>query len=201
MVRKYHVKGTNDYLIFGLILLAFGAWCVKDGWFPSPKVLKKHPREIPAVARIGGTLQALRVAPGQEVGSNTVVGVIQGIEVETIHQQRILAERKAEEALALIKSATPADAEAIRKAEQSLEEARTRREDAERRVGMTDVLSMASGKVIRVEAAPDRRVEEGAVVAVVYPTEHANFYAFNRVSAFLCAIGAIVCFFIHMRER
>ena len=66
---------------------------------------------------------------------------------------------------------------------------------------MTEVLSLASGKVIRIEAEQDQRIEEGAVVAVVYPTEHANFYTFNQVSAFLCFIGAIVCFFIHIRER
>ena len=201
MVRKYNVKGTNDYLVFGLALLAFGAWCVKDGWFPSPKVLIKHPQEVSAVARIGGTLQSLRVAVGQEVGSNAVVGVVSGIEVETIRQQRILAERDANEALARTKREAPDSPEAWRAAEQRLEEARNRREEAERRVAMTEVLSLASGKVIRIEAEQDQRIEEGAVVAVVFPTEHANFYTFNQVSAFLCFIGAIVCFFIHIRER
>lgn len=43
MARKYHVEGTKTFLIWALVLLALGLWCVWDGWFPSAKVLEAHP--------------------------------------------------------------------------------------------------------------------------------------------------------------
>ena len=45
MTRRFHVEGTKVFLIWAVVLLVFGLWCVKDGWYPSGDVLAKHPME------------------------------------------------------------------------------------------------------------------------------------------------------------
>lgn len=35
MPRKFDVQGTKAFFHWFLLLLALGAWSVKDGWFPS----------------------------------------------------------------------------------------------------------------------------------------------------------------------
>ena len=45
MARKYEVEGTKNFLIWAILLLLLGLWCVKDGWFPSETVAAKHPPE------------------------------------------------------------------------------------------------------------------------------------------------------------
>jgi hypothetical protein len=47
MARRYHVEGTKTFLILALVLLIWGLWCLCDGWFPSGKVLEKHPLDGP----------------------------------------------------------------------------------------------------------------------------------------------------------
>jgi hypothetical protein len=37
------VEGTRTFFAVSVVLLAVGLWSLKDGWFPSEKVLKKHP--------------------------------------------------------------------------------------------------------------------------------------------------------------
>lgn len=43
MARKYHIEGTRAFLIWAVVLLALGLWCVRDGWFPSEATLATHP--------------------------------------------------------------------------------------------------------------------------------------------------------------
>ncbi len=45
MARNFKIKGTKDFLIWAIILLLLGLWCVKDGWFPSESVLERHPEK------------------------------------------------------------------------------------------------------------------------------------------------------------
>ena len=45
MARRFHVEGTKAFLIWALILLVLGLWCVKDGWYPTVDVLKDHPMD------------------------------------------------------------------------------------------------------------------------------------------------------------
>ncbi len=73
MARRYKVEGTSDFLIAAVVLAGLGVWAIKDGWFPSPKVLEKHPREIVVVAPFDGVLAEVPVVGGQDVTTNSVV--------------------------------------------------------------------------------------------------------------------------------
>ncbi|TAN36313.1 MAG: hypothetical protein EPN23_08695 [Verrucomicrobia bacterium] len=63
MARKFNVPGTSDFLVWAVILLALGAWCVKDGWFPSEATLKKHPREVKMKTDLPGLVKDVFVKP------------------------------------------------------------------------------------------------------------------------------------------
>jgi len=78
--RKYDLKGTNDFLVAAVLLLGLGLWAMKDGWFPSEAVVRRHPRELHAVSPIAGTVQEVRALPGQTVLSNQVVATVQPID-------------------------------------------------------------------------------------------------------------------------
>jgi len=73
MARRYKVEGTNDFLVAAVVLAGLGAWAIKDGWFPSPAVLERHPREVVVAAPTDGVITFLDATGGQSVTTNHVV--------------------------------------------------------------------------------------------------------------------------------
>ncbi|MBN2163611.1 MAG: hypothetical protein JXR25_14825 [Pontiellaceae bacterium] len=71
--REYRVKGTNDFLILAAIFFFLGLWAVKDAWFPSEKVLKKHPLEATVAFAAPGTVSEVYVAADDTVGEKAVL--------------------------------------------------------------------------------------------------------------------------------
>jgi len=65
MVRRYHIQGTNDFLVWAVVLLALGLWCVKDGWFPSSATLEKHPHAVEIKAGQPGMIKDVFVKRGE----------------------------------------------------------------------------------------------------------------------------------------
>ena len=65
MARRFNVQGTNDFLVWAVLLLVLGLWCVKDGWFPSQTVLDKHPHEILIKAEQDSTVAEVFVKNGE----------------------------------------------------------------------------------------------------------------------------------------
>ena len=74
--RNYTVKGTNDFLVLALIFFFLGIWAVKDGWYPSEKVQKKHPRELKVSASEAGVVKEIKVEVGETVIENQSVATI-----------------------------------------------------------------------------------------------------------------------------
>lgn len=67
MARKFNVPGTSDFLVWAVILLALGAWCLKDGWFPSESTLAKHPIVVEMKQERPGLVKDIFVSPGELV--------------------------------------------------------------------------------------------------------------------------------------
>lgn len=65
MARRYHIQGTNDFLVWAVMLLALGLWGVKDGWFPSESVLEKHPHVVEIKAGQPGVIKDVFVKGGE----------------------------------------------------------------------------------------------------------------------------------------
>jgi len=64
MARRYNIQGTNDFLVWAFILFTLGAWCLKDGWFPSEAKLAEHPREVQIKAHLPGMVKDVFVNNG-----------------------------------------------------------------------------------------------------------------------------------------
>ena len=71
--RKYHVKGTNDFIVLAGIFFFLCLWAIKDAWFPSEKVLKKHPLEVIVAAEVAGTVEKVHVKVGEPVAEDMVL--------------------------------------------------------------------------------------------------------------------------------
>ena len=65
MARRFNVQGTNDFLVWAVVLFGLGLWCVKDGWFPSQTVLDKHPHQVLIKATQPGTVKDVFVKHGE----------------------------------------------------------------------------------------------------------------------------------------
>lgn len=75
--RRYDLEGSNDFLIAAVVLFGLGLWAIKDGWFPSERVLERHPRELHVRAPGTGVVAEVRVIAGQTVLSNQPVAIFQ----------------------------------------------------------------------------------------------------------------------------
>jgi multidrug resistance efflux pump len=65
MARRFNVKGTNDFIVWAVVLFALGLWCIKDGWFPSQATLDRHPHEILVKADQTGSVKDVFVKRGE----------------------------------------------------------------------------------------------------------------------------------------
>lgn len=74
--RRYNVKGTNDFLVLAGIFFFLCLWAVKDAWYPSDKVLKKHPRAAAIAFESGGTVDKIHVSEGDQVNEKQVLAVL-----------------------------------------------------------------------------------------------------------------------------
>ena len=202
MARKYKVEGTKDYLIFGILMLAFGVWCVQDGWFPPPRVLKRHPMEVISTVGIDGVIKNIRMEIGQEVGTNTVVATLHRDEMESLRQQRVFAKQDAQEALdRLHRSSDTVSQDQWSSASNRVAVAERAIVEISGLIEKADIRSIAQGQIVKIYATEGASVKSGDKIFGVMPSEHAHFYSFNRVAAVGCLLGALVCFLIHLRVR
>lgn len=80
--RKYNIKGTNDFLVLALIFFFLCLWAIKDAWYPSDKVLKKHPREIVAAFGVSGSVAEVLVSEGDSVGEKMVLAKLRSTQIQ-----------------------------------------------------------------------------------------------------------------------
>ena len=87
--RQYRVKGSNDFLILAAIFFFLGIWAVKDAWFPSDKVLKKHPLQTTAAFSVSGTVGEVNVAEGDSVGEGAPLAKLRTEKAQTRFDQAV----------------------------------------------------------------------------------------------------------------
>src|SRR6056300_1555905 len=67
--RKYNTKGTKDFIVLAGIFFFLCLWAIKDAWYPSPKVLKDHPRRVEVAFPVDGTIKEFNVVVGDSIMS------------------------------------------------------------------------------------------------------------------------------------
>ena len=73
---RFNVKGTKDFLVMAVFCAFLCLWSVRDAWFPTKKVLEKHPQSIVVAMEVSGVIKSLPMQPGEEFGGDVILAVI-----------------------------------------------------------------------------------------------------------------------------
>jgi multidrug resistance efflux pump len=182
MARTYDVKGTQDFLIWAVVLFGLGLWAVRDGWFPTPAKLEKYPQRVPLRFEVAGVVDEVPAQTGQEVKSGEVLARLNDAE----------ARRKVKEAEVEIETTPIDDRDKLVRHRRRLETARLALAQHELRAPTNGVL-----RVVWIKPRDTVTPEDDA--AILDPRHH--FYPFNKSLAFISLIGAAVCLVIHFKVR
>ena len=207
--RKYNVKGTKDFIVLAGIFFFLCLWAVKDAWYPSPKVLEKHPLTVGVSFETTGLLGSLFVAEGDSVVESQILAELRRTEIEDEFEASKKAYSAAKDGYTLADEAlrnavkSSASSEVIAEFKQS-------RIDAE--ATMDSTLEQVTTMRARIDAAelhaPDKgvvkdilvavhdQVEAGETIMVIDPGDH--FYLFNKSLAIFSFIAFWVFLGIHV---
>lgn len=188
--KRFSIHGTKDFLVMAVFCAFLGIWSIRDAWFPTQKVLKKHPREIPVAFKMSGVVKDIPVKVGQEVAGKTLLASLADdahraivTEAETVFE----AARKAKDPLVEEKLA------ALMKARADLDMCTV--ENTDITWTTTHGEETLRGTVTRILVQPATQIEAGAPVLMVKPVD--SFYGFNKTLAALSFIGVIIALIFH----
>ena len=188
--RFNRIKGTKDFLVGAVICVFLCLWSIRDAWFPSEKVRKKHPQRLEFSMKVSGTIKSLPVIPGTEVGGDAVL-------VELYDSSYVKIIDTAETAFEQAKRDKAPDVQ------EKLDALLAARHDLKNCVlKCSDVTLETShgeqtfqGVVLEYLVKPASGIEAGQPVLAVQPKD--TFFMFNKTLAILTFIGAFGFLFFH----
>jgi len=186
---RFNIKGTKDFLVMAVACGFLCLWSIRDAWFPTKKVLEKHPQSLSVAMKVPGVVKSLPLKPGEEFGGDVVLA--------TIYDESY---RKA---VATAKAEFAAAKEAHSGVEEALEKMLSAREELKAcTLRNTDILVETShgedalkGIVLENLVKRSMPVEAGEPVLLVQP--HDTFYMFNKSLAVLTFFGVVVALVFH----
>jgi multidrug resistance efflux pump len=188
--RFKQVKGTKDFLVATVVCTFICLWAIGDAWFPTAKVLARHPQEFPITVAVSGVVQDIPVKVDEDVGGDKPLLQINPSLFEA-------AFAAAEEAY---KTAQGSSEDVLKEKRAALLKARSELESTT--VTCEDFILETShgegpvqGKVIKIMAEPATEVAAGSTVMLIQPKD--TFYVFNQTLAVLMFIGAVISLFFH----
>jgi multidrug resistance efflux pump len=165
-------------------LLLLCLWAMRDAWFPTEKVLRKHPREFPVTVSVSGVVQDIPVKIGEKVSDSTPLITLHPMRYE----KEVMAAEKA------YKDAVETQNDEHIKARLDLLTQAKANLQATTVTCQNFTLESPRGKfplngcVREIMVQPAYFVEAGEVVMLVEPAD--TFYAFNKTLALLSGILA-----------
>jgi len=166
-------------------------WSIRDAWFPTKKILEKHPQEMAVAFTVPGVVDRVVVSPGQEIGGGTTL--LAKLYDES-YRVKVL---KAEAAVKAAKSEGSPDLEAkgleLQQAHEALKACSLKNTDIMRTTSHGE--EPLRGRVLRILVESATKVEAGQPVLMIQPTD--TFYMFNKTLAVLSFIGLLVSLFFH----
>ena len=206
--RQYKVKSSKDFLIFGSVFFFLCIWAIKDAWFPSDTVLKKHPREIISSFEMSGQLAKIHVDEGDFVKENSVMAALSSMKLEAELNAKKAAyakERKSTQLLevaiknGVINGATKASIDEMRnrkiQAEEKMEELHNFVNSLKDQQEKTKLIAEKSGTVSNIYVGERIQVEAGDSIIKIHPQD--NFYVFNQSLAIFSFFASIFFFVFH----
>jgi biotin carboxyl carrier protein len=151
---RFNIKGTKDFLVMAVFCGFLCVWAVRDAWFPTQKVLEKHPLEVAVAFQVPGVIRQIHVEPGEKVEGKMVLATLH----ESARQEAVERARAAYEKAREQKSSDM---------EQKLSDLMDAREalaactleNTDLSVTTSHGKSTLHGKVLRIEARPSMSVD------------------------------------------
>lgn len=198
--RQYHVKGTKDFIVLAGIFFFLCLWAVKDAWFPSPKVMKKHPQEIVVAFEVAGTVERVNVDVGDSVTEEMVLANLRSDRIAVEFDEAKGAYTEAKKKHAMLRATSDAsDAGAIQAAKEAMEQSLAKVEELRVALDSTELLSPSKGEIMEKYIATHSLVEAGDQAFLIDPKDH--FYLFNKSLAIFSFFLFWVFLAIHTLAR
>jgi len=187
--RFNKIKGTKDFLVMAVACGFLCLWSIRDAWFPTKKVLEKHPQSMPVAMEVSGVIKSLPIKPGEEFAGDVALAMIY--------------DESYRKALALAEAEFAGAKEAHSGVEEALEKVLSAREDLKActlrsidiRVETSHGEDSLNGKVLEYLVTRSTPVEAGEPIILIQP--HDTFYMFNKSLAILTFFGLIAALFFH----
>ncbi len=202
--RKYNIKGTNDFLVLAAIFFFLCLWAIKDAWFPSDKVLKKHPSEITASFSVAGSVEKVHVRVGDSVGEKQLLAKLRSdrlsVEYEAAKETYTASKKAYAKMQHELKSGGAADATAqLDVSKTAMEEALEKVTALRISIDASELHAESKGVVKEVKVGPHSMVDAGEVALVIDPKDH--FYLFNKSLAIFSFFAFWIFLAIHILAR
>lgn len=210
--RKYNTKGTKDFIVLAGIFFFLCLWAIKDAWYPSPKVMEKHPIEVNASFETAGLIEQLHVAEGDSITEGQVLAELRRVTMlekfeaakkaySAAKDQHTLSDEALRDA---VKSGSAS--EELAKLQQNRTDAKTEMDAAleqvntlREKIDSTELMAPSKGVVKELLVSLYGRVDAGETVLVI--DTHDHFYLFNKSLAIFSFIAFWVFFGIHVLSR
>jgi multidrug resistance efflux pump len=210
--RKYNIKGTNDFLVLGLIFFFLCLWAIKDAWFPSDKVLKKHPLEVVASFETAGSVEKVFVDIDDSIIEEQVIAKLRtdkmAVEFEQAKSTYTEAKKDFAKQTLALKNAIEngASGQGIADIQAREQGAKTTADEAlaqvtQLRMAMesSELKSPSKGKIREILVGTHTMVEAGETAIIIDPKDH--FYLFNKSLAIFSFFAFWVFLAIHILAR
>ena len=210
--RKYSNKGTNDFLVLSLIGFFMCIWAVKDAWYPSESVLKKHPREVAAAFETAGSVDKILVAVGDSVSEKQILATLRRdrMSVEYADAKTAYSVAKKKHTMMALASKNALENGAsdlglsdiengLSVSEEEMAESLSKVNTLRVAMDASDLRSSGKGQVKEIRVSTHSMVDAGETVIMINPKDH--FYLFNKSLAILSFFAFWVFLAIHILAR
>jgi multidrug resistance efflux pump len=207
--RSYNIKGTKDFLVLSLIFFFLCLWAVKDAWYPSPKVVEKHPMEVAVSFEVSGSIGKVYIKEGDSIGEGQLLAELgrskMTMEFDVAKKNYTTTKNK----LTLMQTALQnaekngASDEGIAELRGAVDLAKLAKDEALALVGQirasmeaSEFRSPSKGVIKQILAPLHTPVEAGESVIIIDPKDH--FYLFNKSLAIFSFIAFWVFLGLHI---
>jgi len=210
--RRYNIKGTNDFIVLAAIFFFLGLWAVKDAWYPSEKVLKKHPLEVVASFDTDGSVDQVLVSVGDAVGEEQVLAQLRSdkVAVEYEKAKADYTEKKKKHAMmdlarkngeknGISETGYNDILTSIEKSKAEMDEALKVVTELKAQIDSADLKSTIKGKVKEIMVGTHTMVKAGDPAIIIDPKDH--FYLFNKSLAIFSFFAFWAFLAIHILAR
>ena len=207
--RTYNVKGTKDFLVLGGIFFFLCLWAIKDAWYPSPNVVKKHPMEVAVSFEAAGSVGKLYVETGDSIGEGQLLAELGRskltMEFDVSKKEYTAAKNKHTLMQAALENAIKngASNEGISELEERVVQTKLVMEEALAKVGgirasmdASELRAPTKGQIKEILTVTHSRVVAGENVLIIDPKDH--FYLFNKSLAIFSFIAFWVFLGLHI---